>query len=252
MKKKHISALLKIKRKTGGRNNQGRITVRHIGGGNKRKMRIVDYKRNIISIPAKILFIQKDPSRKNKIALVAYAHGILAYILLPENKRIGDIIYTGTVVSTNIGNHLPIKNILIGSLLHNIEVLPGQGGKIVRAAGTYSILLSKNKDGYAILKLPSGELKRIQLECYATIGGVSLPTTNNFKKNAGFNRNIGKRPSVRGVAMNPVDHPHGGGEGKSGPGRPSVTFKGIPTKGKKTRKNRKSSITIIKSRHFHE
>lgn len=250
MKIKHIHPLLKIRKKTGGRNHQGKITVKHIGGGNKRFLRKVDYKRNLIGKTATILKVEKDPNISSKIALICYNGGILSYILLPENLTTDNYLYANKSLSSNIGSHLPIKNIIIGSLLHNIELQPGRGGKLVRSAGTYAILLSKNKTGYALIKLPSGEIKKVTQECAATIGILSNSTHNlRSFKSAGKKRLIGRRPHTRGVAMNPVDHPHGGGEGKSGPGRPSVSFSGIPTKGKRTRKNKKTNYTILKRRH---
>lgn len=250
MRIKRVSKLLEKKEKTAGRNNSGNITIRHRGGAHKRKWRKIDFKRNILKSPATVLQIQRDPNRTANIALVCYPGGILSYVLAPEGVLLGTQLYTSNSNLTSIGTHAPLKNILIGSFIFNLEMRPGNGGKLIRSAGTYGILLSKDKLGYVQVKLPSGETKKFQENCHATLGITSNSKhhIHSFTK-AGQSRHIGIRPHVRGVAMNPVDHPHGGGEGKHGTGRPSVSFSGKLTKGKKTRKNKKSNFSILKKRY---
>lgn len=234
--------------KTGGRNNLGRMTARHRGGGHKRLYRMVDFKRNKLDSVATIERIEYDPNRSAYIALVKYDDGVFSYILAPAKLKAGDKIISSANADIKIGNCLPLKNIPVGTIIHNVEMKPGKGGQIARSAGTSVNLVGKDS-GYAQIKLASGEVRLIPLECMATIGTLS----NADKKNtiigkAGRSRWLGKRPHVRGVAMNPVDHPHGGGEGKTSGGRHPVTPWGKPTKGKKTRKNKLTSKFILKRR----
>ncbi|RTK93115.1 MAG: 50S ribosomal protein L2 [Rickettsiales bacterium] len=232
--------------KTGGRNNLGRITSRHIGGGHKKLYRFIDFKRNKFDSIATIERIEYDPNRTAYIALIKYEDGELSYILAPAKLKQGDKIVSGSNVDIKIGNSLPMQNIPVGTIIHNIEMKPGKGGQIARSAGASASLVGKDS-GFAQIKLASGELRVVPLNCMATIGTLS----NAEKKNtiigkAGRNVWLGKRPHVRGVAMNPVDHPHGGGEGKTSGGRHPVTPWGKPTKGKKTRKNKSTSKFILK------
>ncbi len=236
--------------KTGGRNNRGRITSRHIGGGHKRLYRLIDFKRNKFDSVATIERIEYDPNRTAYIALLKYEDGVLSYILAPAKLKQGDKVVSGlgSDVDIKIGNALPLKNIPVGTVVHNVEMKPGKGGQIARSAGTSVSLVGKDS-GYAQLKLTSGELRIVPLECMATVGTLS----NADKKNttigkAGRNRWLGNRPHVRGVAMNPIDHPHGGGEGKTSGGRHPVTPWGKKTKGKKTRKNKLTTRFILKRR----
>lgn len=237
--------------KTGGRNNRGRITSRHIGGGHKKLYRIIDFKRNKFDSVATIERIEYDPNRTAYIALIKYEDGVLAYILAPAKLKEGDKIVSGNSesdIDIKIGNSLPLKNIPVGTVIHNVEMKVGKGGQIARSAGA-SVSLAGKDSGYAQLKLASGELRLVPLGCMATIGTLS----NADKKNtiigkAGRNRWLGNRPHVRGVAMNPVDHPHGGGEGKTSGGRHPVTPWGKKCKGKKTRKNKLTSKFILKRR----
>ena len=234
--------------KTGGRNNLGRITSRHIGGGHKKLYRLIDFKRNKFDSVATIERIEYDPNRTAYIALIKYEDGELSYILAPAKLKQGDKIVSGVNVDNKIGNSLPMQNIPVGTIIHNIEMKPGKGGQIARSAGASASLVGKDS-GFAQIKLSSGELRVVPLNCMATIGTLS----NAEKKNtiigkAGRNRWLGNRPHVRGVAMNPVDHPHGGGEGKTSGGRHPVTPWGKPTKGKKTRKNKSTSKFILKTR----
>ena len=235
--------------KTGGRNNRGRITSRHIGGGHKKLYRLIDFKRNKFDSVATIERIEYDPNRTAYIALIKYEDGELSYILAPAKLNLGDKIVSGNGdVDIKIGNCLPLKNIPVGTIIHNVEMKPGKGGQIARSAGASVSLVGKDS-GYAQLKLASGELRIVPLSCMATIGTLSNADKKNtiFGK-AGRNRWLGRRPHVRGVAMNPVDHPHGGGEGKTSGGRHPVTPWGKPTKGKKTRKNKLTSKFILKRR----
>lgn len=234
--------------KTGGRNNLGRITSRHIGGGHKKLYRLIDFKRNKFDVVATIERIEYDPNRTAYIALIKYEDGQMSYILAPAKLKQGDQIVSGYNVDIKIGNSLPLQNIPVGTVIHNVEMKPGKGGQIARSAGASVSLVGKDS-GYAQIKLASGELRVVPLACMATIGTLS----NADKKNtiigkAGRNRWLGNRPHVRGVAMNPIDHPHGGGEGKTSGGRHPVTPWGKPTKGKKTRKNKLTSKFIIKRR----
>lgn len=243
------SLLVALKTKA-GRNNQGKITVRHRGGTVKRKYRIIDFKRNKDGIPAKVESIQYDPNRTAYIALVVYADGEKRYILAPVGLNVGDVIESGVNADIKPGNALPLKNIPVGTVIHNIELQKGKGGQLVRAAGNSAQLMAKEGD-YATLRLPSGEMRYVRIECRATIGTLSNTTNDivNIGK-AGRKRHMGWRPTVRGSVMNPNDHPHGGGEGKSPVGRPSpVTPWGKPALGYKTRKSKKySDKFIIKSR----
>ncbi len=237
--------------KSGGRNNAGRLTVRHHGGGNTRKYRIIDFKRNKDDIQARVASIEYDPNRSANIALLNYADGEKRYILAPVGINVGDTILSGENADIKPGNALKIKNIPVGTLIHNIELMPGKGGQLVRAAGNAAQLMSK-EDKYAQVRLPSGEVRYILLECKATIGQVgNLDHENVSIGKAGRKRHMGVRPTVRGVVMNPCDHPHGGGEGKSPVGRPGpVTPWGKPALGYKTRsKKNKSNKYIVKRRN---
>jgi len=250
-KKEPEKSLVQILKKTGGRNVYGRITVRHIGGGTKRKYRIIDFKRNKDGIDAKVAAIEYDPNRTANIALLHYVDGEKRYILAPVGLKVGDIVESGPDADIKPGNALPLANIPVGTMVHNIELKPGKGGQLVRAAGAAAQLMAKEGD-YAQLRLPSGEVRLVSLQCKATVGQVSNIEHENITiGKAGRKRWMGVRPTVRGVVMNPVDHPHGGGEGKSPIGRPSpVTPWGKPTLGYKTRKkNKKSDKFIIKRRN---
>jgi large subunit ribosomal protein L2 len=232
-------------KKTGGRNNNGRITTRHRGGGHKRRYRVIDFKRVKDGIPAKVAAIEYDPNRSANIALLHYVDGAKAYILAPARLRVGSIVESGPTADIKPGNALPMANIPTGTLIHNVELKPGQGGKIARGAGTGIQLVGKD-EGYAVLRLPSGELRRVPLTCRATVGQVGNVDHENISGGkAGRSRWRGKRPTVRGSAMNPVDHPHGGGEGKSKGGRHPVTPWGVPTLGKRTRSKHKESDALI-------
>ena len=239
-------SLLETQSKSGGRNNNGRITVRHIGGGNRQKYRIIDFKRNKDNIPAKVAEIQYDPNRTANIALLHYADGAKAYILAPVGLNKGDVVMNGANAEIKVGNCLPIENIPVGTLLHNIELHPGKGGQIARAAGQAAQLMAKESK-YAILRLPSGEMRYVLLSCRATIGQVgNLDHEIVSIGKAGRHRHMGVKPTVRGVVMNPCDHPHGGGEGKSPIGMPSpVTPWGKPALGYKTRKKKNRTNKFI-------
>src|SRR5215204_1961330 len=232
-------------KKTGGRNNKGRITTRHKGGGHKRRYRVIDFKRLKDGIPAKVAAIEYDPNRSANIALLHYADGAKAYILAPARLRVGSSVESGPSADIKPGNALPLQNIPTGTLVHNVELKPGQGGKMARSAGSGIQLVGKD-EGHGILRLPSGELRRVSLTCRATIGQVGNTDHENISGGkAGRSRWRGKRPTVRGSAMNPVDHPHGGGEGKSKGGRHPVTPWGVPTLGKRTRSKHKESDALI-------
>lgn len=235
--------------KTGGRNSQGRITTRHIGGGHKKSYRIIDFKRNKFDSSAVVERIEYDPNRTAFIALIKYDDGIVNYILAPAKLKVGDRIFAGEKVDIKVGNSLPLKNIPVGTIVHNIEMKAGKGGQIARAAGGYAQLTGKDA-GYALLRLRSGEVRLVRSECMATIGAVSNSDHQNINiGKAGRNRWKGKRPTVRGVVMNPIDHPHGGGEGKTSGGRHPVTPWGKPTKGKRTRSNKKTDKLIVRRRY---
>lgn len=249
-KKEPEKSLVETLKKTGGRNVYGRITVRHIGGGTKKKYRIIDFKRNKDGIDAKVAAIEYDPNRTANIALLYYVDGEKRYILAPVGLKVGDIVESGPEADIKPGNALPLANIPVGTMVHNIELKPGKGGQLVRSAGGAAQLMAKEGD-YAQLRLPSGEVRMVSQLCKATIGQVSNIEHENISVGkAGRKRWMGVRPTVRGVVMNPVDHPHGGGEGKSPIGRPSpVTPWGKPTLGYKTRKkNKKSDKYIVKRR----
>ncbi|MBI4966861.1 MAG: 50S ribosomal protein L2 [Rhodospirillales bacterium] len=233
----------------GGRNNQGRITMRWRGGGHKRRYRIIDFKRRKFDVAGTVERLEYDPNRTAFIALVRYADGEQAYILAPQRLAVGDQVIAGDKVDIKPGNAMPMKNMPVGTIVHNVEMKLGKGGQIARSAGTYAQLVGKD-GGFAQLKLMSGELRKVKAECLATVGAVSNPDQQNVSiGKAGRNRWLGKKPSVRGVAMNPIDHPHGGGEGRTSGGRHPVTPWGKPTKGKKTRNNKRTDGMIIRRRH---
>ncbi|NLO92703.1 MAG: 50S ribosomal protein L2, partial [Clostridiaceae bacterium] len=242
-------SLLAPLRKKAGRNSYGRITVRHRGGGAKQKYRIIDFKRDKDGIPAKVSAIEYDPNRSALIALLAYADGEKRYILAPNGLKVGDTVFSGEGSDIKPGNALPLENIPLGTVIHNIELKPGKGGQLVRSAGNEAQLMAK-EGSYAQVRLPSGEVRKIQMRCRATIGQVSnLEHENISIGKAGRKRWMGIRPTVRGVVMNPSDHPHGGGEGKSPIGMPSpLTPWGKPTLGYKTRKKNKPSDKLIVKR----
>lgn len=241
------SLLAPLKSK-GGRNNEGRLTVRHQGGGHKRRYRLIDFKRNKDGIPAKVASIEYDPNRSANIALLNYADGSKAYIIAPNGLRVGQEVVNGEHADIKVGNTLKLKNIPVGTHIHNIEMKPGKGGQLVRSAGSTAQLMAK-EGNYATLRLPSGEMRMIHLECRATIGQVgNLDHENVTIGKAGRNRWLGKRPTVRGAVMNPVDHPHGGGEGRNPIGRNPVTPWGKPALGAKTRKKKNLSNKFIVKR----
>jgi large subunit ribosomal protein L2 len=241
------SLLAPIKKK-GGRNNMGRITVRHRGGGHKRRYRIIDFLRNKINIPAKVVSIEYDPNRTARISLLHYADGEKRYILTPEGLNVGDTVVSGDQVEIKSGNALPMKNIPVGTILHCVEMRKGKGAQIGRSAGT-SIQLMAKDDKYAQLRMRSGEIRKIRVECMATIGSVGNAQHMNVDLGkAGRKRWQGVRPTVRGVVMNPVDHPHGGGEGRTSGGRHPVSPWGKPTKGMKTRHRKDADKLIVKKR----
>ena len=234
--------------KTGGRNNSGHVTAWQRGGGHKRKYRIIDFKRRKFDMKATVERLEYDPNRTAFIALITYEDGEQSYILAPQRLATGDMVEAGPKADIKPGNALPIANIPVGTLIHNIELKPGKGGQLARSAGTYVQLVGRDR-GYAILRLTSGEVRLVRSECMASIGAVSNPDQQNIKiGKAGRNRWLGKRPHVRGVVMNPVDHPHGGGEGRTSGGRHPVTPWGKPTKGKRTRNNKKTDRLIVRRR----
>jgi large subunit ribosomal protein L2 len=238
-------SLLEPVTKKGGRNNNGRITTRHQGGGHKRRYRIIDFKRLKDGVPARVAAIEYDPNRSANIALLHYLDGEKAYILAPAQLRVGVLVQSGPDADIKVGNALPLENIPTGTLVHNVELKPGQGAKMARSAGSGIQLVAKDA-GFAVLRLPSGEMRRVPLACRATVGQVGNVDHQNINwGKAGRSRWKGKRPSVRGSAMNPVDHPHGGGEGKSKGGRHPVTPWGVPTLGKRTRSKHKESNKLI-------
>ena len=242
--------LIVIRRATGGRNMYGKITVRHQGSGVRQYIRLVDFKRNKINIPAKVAAIEYDPNRTARLALVVYADGEKRYILAPVGLKVGDSILTGPQAEIRPGNSLPIANIPVGTMIHNIELKEGRGGQLVRSAGTAAQLLAKEGD-YAQLRLPSGEVRLVRQVCYATIGQVGNLEHSNIKLgNAGRKRLMGIRPTVRGTAMSPRDHPHGGGEGRQPAGMPGPKSPwGMPTRGYKTRKNKQTDKYIVRRRN---
>lgn len=235
--------------KSGGRNNHGRITSRRRGGGHKRTYRIIDFKRTKFDMPATVERLEYDPNRTAFIALLRYEDGEQAYIIAPQRLAAGDTVISSEKADVKPGNAMPMKNMPVGTIVHNVELKPGKGGQIARSAGTYVQLVGRDH-GFAIVRLSSGEQRLIRGECMATVGAVSNPDQSNITlAKAGRNRWLGKRPSVRGVAMNPVDHPHGGGEGRTSGGRHPVTPWGKPTKGKRTRSNKSTDKYIVRSRH---
>ncbi|TQV67314.1 50S ribosomal protein L2 [Exilibacterium tricleocarpae] len=240
--------LLEKKSKTGGRNSAGRITTRHVGGGHKQHYRVIDFKRNKDGVPAKVERLEYDPNRSANIALVCYADGERRYIIAPKKLRAGDQILSGDTAPIKVGNALPIRNIPVGSVIHCIELKPGKGAQMARSAGTSAQLVAR-EGTYATLRLRSGEMRKVLVECRATLGEVSN-SEHNLRSlgKAGAKRWRGVRPTVRGVAMNPVDHPHGGGEGRTSGGRHPVSPWGTPTKGYKTRKNKRTDKMIIRRR----
>jgi large subunit ribosomal protein L2 len=241
-------SLVRKLKKTGGRNVHGRITCRHRGGGHKRRYRIIDFKRDKIGIPAKVASIEYDPNRSARIALLHYKDGEKRYILAPLKLSVGDVVVSGPDADIKPGNTLPLNNIPLGTHIHNIELRPGCGGQIVRSAGTFAQLMAK-EDRYALIKLPSGEVRMVLINCVATIGQLGNVMHENLSLGkAGAKRYLGKRPKVRGVAMNPVDHPMGGGEGRSSGGRHPCSPWGMPTKGYKTRRRKRSDRLIVKKR----
>jgi large subunit ribosomal protein L2 len=247
-KKRPEKSLVKILKKSGGRNNNGRITVRHRGGGHKRYYRIIDFKRDKDGIPAKVAAIEYDPNRSTRIALLHYVDGEKRYILAPANLNVGDPVMSGPEADIKPGNALPLANIPLGTHIHNIELKLGKGGQIVRSAGTFAQLMAK-EDRYALVKLPSGEVRMVLLRCKATVGQLgNVMHENTSDGKAGRSRWKGRRPKVRGVAMNPVDHPMGGGEGRSSGGRHPCSPWGMPTKGYRTRKNKQTDRYIVKRR----
>ena len=232
-----------------GRNNQGRMTVRHRGGGEKRHYRRIDFKRDKIGVPAKLATIEYDPNRSARIGLLHYADGEKRYILVPHGLKVGDTVVAGPEAEARVGNALPLSSVPLGTQLHNIELVPGKGGQIVRSAGASAQLLAKEGDT-AQIRLPSGEVRRLSIRCMATVGQVgNLDHENQSIGKAGRARHMGKRPEVRGVVMNPRDHPHGGGEGKSPTGMPPKTPWGKPAMGHRTRRNKTSGRLIVRSRH---
>jgi large subunit ribosomal protein L2 len=247
-KGKPYAPLLDTKSKSGGRNNNGRITVRHIGGGHKQHYRMVDFKRNKDGIPAKVERLEYDPNRSANIELVLYADGERRYILAPKGLSAGDVIQSGVDAPIKPGNTMPLRNTPLGSVVHAIELKPGKGAQIARAAGTYAQLVAKD-GAYVTLRLRSGEMRKIESDCRATLGeiGNSEHMLRSLGK-AGASRWRGVRPTVRGVAMNPVDHPHGGGEGKTSGGRHPVSPWGVPTKGYKTRSSKRTDKFIVRRR----
>jgi large subunit ribosomal protein L2 len=243
-----LKGLTLSKQRISGRNNKGRLTVRHRGGGHKKLYRIIDFRRDKREIPARVVSLEYDPNRSARRALLAYTDGEKRYILASDGLAKGATIIAGETADILVGNALPLKNIPLGTMIHNIEFKKGKGGQLARSAGTAAQLLAKEA-GYAQIKVPSGETRMVHLDCYATIGQVgNLNYENVSIGKAGRSRWLGKRPTVRGVAMNPIDHPHGGGEGKTSGGRHPVSPWGLPTKGYKTRNNKRTQRFIIKRR----
>jgi large subunit ribosomal protein L2 len=240
--------LLAVKQRTGGRNNMGKLSIRHQGGGHKQKLRLIDFKRDKYGIPGTVATIEYDPNRSSRIALINYADGEKRYIIQPIGLKVGQKIMSGPEADILVGNALPLKNIPTGTIVHNIELRPGKGAQMARSAGAQVNLIAKEGD-YALLKLPSGETRKVLVECMATIGQVGNTDHENVSiGKAGANRWRGIRPANRGVSMNPVDHPHGGGEGKTSGGRHPVTPWGQPTRGYKTRNNKRTDVFIVQRR----
>jgi len=248
-KGKPVKSLTEGLTKSGGRNNKGRTTAFRTGGGHKRTYRIIDFKRRKFDVPATVERLEYDPNRTAFIALIKYEDGEQAYILAPQRLAEGDTVVAGARVDVKPGNAMPLSAMPIGTIIHNVEMKPGKGGQIARSAGTFVQLVGRDQ-GYAILRLASGEQRLVRGECMATVGAVSNPDQSNIKLGkAGRSRWLGRRPTVRGVAMNPVDHPHGGGEGRTSGGRHPVTPWGKPTKGRRTRSNKSTDKYIVRSRH---
>ncbi|MDF2763450.1 MAG: ribosomal protein [Rhodospirillales bacterium] len=246
---KPVKSLTEGLRKTGGRNNHGHITSWQKGGGHKRRYRVVDFRRRKFDVPATVERLEYDPNRTAFIALIRYEDGELSYILAPQRLKAGDVVVSGNKVDVKPGNAMPLKNIPVGTIVHNVEMKIGKGGQIARSAGTYVQLVGRDQ-GMALLRLSSGEVRMVSADCMATIGAVSNPDEQNIViGKAGRSRWLGRRPHVRGVAMNPIDHPHGGGEGRTSGGRHPVTPWGISTKGKKTRKNKRTNRWIVRRRN---
>jgi large subunit ribosomal protein L2 len=246
--KKPERKLVEVRKKSAGRNSNGHITSRHRGGGTRKQYRIIDFKRKKDAIPAKVAAIEYDPNRSAHIALLNYRDGEKRYILAPAGLRVGDVIESGPNADIKTGNALPLANIPVGTVVHNIELRPGEGGKLVRTAGAAAQLMAKENE-YAQVRMPSGEVRKILVVCRATIGQLgNLEHENEIVGNAGRQRHRGKRPHVRGIAMNPVDHPHGGGEARSTSGRPPTTPWGQMTMGKKTRRNKRTAKMIVRKR----
>jgi len=244
-----VKQLTKGQKRPGGRNNLGRITVRWQGGGHKQSYRTIDFKRVRNDEPATVERLEYDPNRTCFIALIKYRNGDLAYIIAPQRLAAGDVVMAGDKVDVKPGNAMPLGAMPVGTIVHNVEMKPGKGGQIARAAGTYAQYLGRDA-GYALMRLNSGEVRRVLLNCRATLGAVSNPDhMNEVLSKAGRNVWRNRRPSVRGTAMNPIDHPHGGGEGRTKGGRHPVTPWGKPTKGAKTRKNKRTTRNIVRSRH---
>jgi len=240
--------LTRIKQRTGGRRNAGDITSWHRGGGHKRKLRVIDFKRDKAAVPGTVVSIEYDPNRSSRIALIAYADGEKRYILHPQGLQVGQKIVSGPEADILVGNALPLRNIPAGTTIHNIELRPGKGAQMVRSAGGAAQLVAK-EDEYALIKLPSGETRKVLIDCMATVGQIgNLDHENISIGKAGRKRWVGRRPVNRGVAMNPVDHPHGGGEGKTSGGRHPVTPWGQPTRGYKTRNNKRTDSFIVSRR----
>jgi len=240
--------LTKIKTRTGGRRNAGDITIWHRGGGHKRKLRIIDFKRDKVGVPGTVVSIEYDPNRSARIALIAYLDGDKRYILQPVGLQVGQKIVSGPEADILVGNALPLRNIPAGTTVHNVELRPGKGAQMVRSAGGSAQLVAKEGD-YALIKLPSGETRKVLIDCMATVGQIGNVDHENVAiGKAGRNRWLGKKPVNRGVAMNPVDHPHGGGEGKTSGGRHPVTPWGQPTRGYKTRNNKRTDEFIVSRR----
>jgi large subunit ribosomal protein L2 len=248
-KGKPVKTLTEGKSSKGGRNNTGRVTVRFRGGGHKQTYRLVDFKRRKLDVVGKVERIEYDPNRTAFIALIRYADDTLAYILAPQRISVGDEVIAGQQVDVKPGNAMPIANIPVGTIVHNVEMKIGKGGAIARSAGTYAQIVGRDQ-GYVIVRLNSGEQRLVHGQCFATIGAVSNPDHMNTSiGKAGRSRWLGRRPHNRGVTMNPIDHPHGGGEGRTSGGRHPVTPWGKPTKGKKTRSNKSTDRFIVSSRH---
>ena len=245
-----LKSLTSSIKKSGGRNNRGRVTSFHRGGGHKRAWRRIDFKRDKHGIPGRVATIEYDPNRNSRIALVVYVDGEKRYIIAPQGLKVGDVLMSGPDAELRTGNALPLSKIQLGTLVHAIELRPAQGARIARGAGTFAQVMAK-EGKLILLRLPSGEVRRVQSACYATVGQVGNEDAQNIVLGkAGRARWLGRRPRVRGVAMNPIDHPHGGGEGRTSGGRHPVTPWGVPTKGKRTRNKKKaSSQLIIRSRH---